>query len=211
MGKLVYGVGINDVDYTVQNKVTTGYVNGRQKMKLIWICPFYRQWKDMLARCYSDKLKSKFPTYKGVYCIEGWHSLSEYKKWAEQQDWEGKQLDKDILVPNNKIYSPETCAFVNKSTNIFLTDRVGERGDCMLGVSWLERLQKFQANCSNMFSGKMEYLGVYHKEADAHEAWRKRKHELAQLVAATESDPRVVEALKGRYSVEEWYSSNVLH
>lgn len=74
MGKLVYSVGVNDVDYVVQNKVTTGYVNGKQKMKLIWICPFYRQWKDMLARCYSDKLKSKFPTYKGVYCVEEWYS-----------------------------------------------------------------------------------------------------------------------------------------
>ena len=31
---------------------------------------------------------------------------------------------------------------------------------------------------------------------EAHEGWRKRKHELAQLVAGEESDPRVVAALK---------------
>ena len=40
---------------------------------------------------------------------------------------------------------------------------------------------------------------------EAHEAWRKHKHELAQFVAATESDMRVVEALKKRYSLDEWY------
>ena len=37
------------------------------------------------------------------------------------------------------------------------------------------------------------------------EAWRKRKHEIAQLVAATESDMRIVEALKKWYSFEEGY------
>jgi hypothetical protein len=42
-------------------------------------------------------------------------------------------------------------------------------------------------------------------EVSDKEAWRKRKHELAQLVAARESDMRVVEALKKRYSFEEWY------
>ena len=51
------------------------------------------------------------------------------------------------------------------------------------------------------------FPGVVQKLEEAHEAWRKRKHELAQLVAAKESDPRVVEALKKKYSIEEWYKS----
>ena len=51
----------------------------------------------------------------------------------------------------------------------------------------------------------MGSLGYFSTPEEAHEAWRKRKHELAQLVAATEVDLRVVEALKKRYSFEEWY------
>lgn len=206
--KFVYGAGVNDVDYIVQNKITTGYVDGKQKMKLIWICPFYRAWKDMLARCYSKKLKTKFITYENVNCVEDWLSLSAYKCWMESQNWEGKQLDKDIISYGNKLYSPSTCAFVNKTTNIFVTDRANNRGDSLIGTSWLERLNKFQVNCNNPFTKRMEYLGVFPEEQEAHEAWRKRKHELAQLVAATETDPRVVEALKKRYSPEEWYKNN---
>lgn len=38
---------------------------------------------------------------------------------------------------------------------------------------------------------------------EAHEAWLKRKLELAHLLAAEQEDPRVAEALINRYSIEE--------
>lgn len=47
--KLVFGVGINDADYNVYK---TGIVDGKQTV--LWICPFYRKWKDMMMRCYSE-------------------------------------------------------------------------------------------------------------------------------------------------------------
>lgn len=40
--KLVCGVGINDADYVVKKQETIGYVNGKRKQKLIWVCPFYQ-------------------------------------------------------------------------------------------------------------------------------------------------------------------------
>jgi hypothetical protein len=79
------------------------------------------------------------------------------------------------------------------------------RGDYPIGVCLYKPTGKYKAQCRNPFSGKKEYLGLFSTQEEAHEVWRKRKHELAQLVAATESDPRVVEALKKRYSFEEWY------
>ena len=42
--KLVCGVGINDADYVVTKQETIGYVDGKQKQKLIWRCPFYKTW-----------------------------------------------------------------------------------------------------------------------------------------------------------------------
>ena len=123
----------------------------------------------------------------------------------EQQDWQGKCLDKDIIVPGNKLYSPKTCAFVLPATNKFVTARDACRGDYPIGVDLFKRTGKYRASCKNLFTGKREHLGYFSTQEEAHEAWRKRKHELAQLVAATESDIRVVEALKKRYSVEEWY------
>ena len=107
--RLVYGVGINDADYVVQKWETIGYVNGKQKQKLIWICPYYSAWKSMLKRCYSSKYQDKRPTYKGCSVSDEWLTFSVFKVWMEKQDWEGKQLDKDLLFEGNKIYSADTC------------------------------------------------------------------------------------------------------
>ena len=123
----------------------------------------------------------------------------------EQQDWQDKSLDKDIIAPRSRLYSPESCAFVLKATNSFVIARDACRGDYPIGVDLCKRTGKYRASCRNPFTGKREHLGLFPTQEEAHEAWRRRKHEIAQLVAATESDPRVVEALKKRYSFEEWY------
>ena len=128
MGKLVYGVGVNDADYVVSINETVGYVDGKRKEKLVWICPFYRTWKGMLGRGYSEKLKLKYPSYKDVTVCEEWHLFSTFRAWMDQQDWEGLQLDKDLLVKGNKIYSPETCLFVSGQVNNFVLERGASRG-----------------------------------------------------------------------------------
>lgn len=207
MKKLVYGVGMNDADYAVEKRETVYYGDGSRKEKQVWVCPFYRTWKDMLKRCFSDKYKAVRPTYENVTCCKEWLVFSNFKHWMEKQDWKGKQLDKDILVPNNKDYSPETCAFVSRTTNMFVTANDAARGEWPVGVCWDKWREKFKAQCKNHFTKKNEYLGLFTCPYEAHETWRKRKHELAQLVAATETNPRVVEALKKRYSVEEWYGN----
>lgn len=205
MRKLVYGVGVNDADYVVTKKETVGYVDGKQKQKQVWVCPFYRAWTSLLGRCFSIEYKTTNSTYEDVTCCEEWFLFSNFKRWMEQQGWEGKELDKDIIFPNNKVYSPETCAFVSSVTNSFVTACNASRGEWPVGVYWDKKVEKFKAMCRNPFTKKQKFLGYFDTTEEAHEAWRKRKHELAQLVAETESDPRVVKALKKRYSYEEWY------
>lgn len=82
------------------------------------------------------------------------------------------------------------------ATNSFVIASDASRGDYPIGVCLYKPTSKYQAQCNNPFTGKNENLGYFSTPEEAHEAWRKRKHEIAQLVAATESDPRVVEALK---------------
>lgn len=205
MGKLVYGVGVNDADYVVKICETVGYFDGKRRRRQTWVCPFYVTWKSMLERCFSETFKAKNPAYKDVNCCKEWLVFSNFKRWMEQQNWEGKELDKDIIFPNSKFYSPETCAFVSSSTNGFILACDAARGECPVGVTWNKKGQKYQASCQNPFAKEHGYLGFFNTPKEAHEVWRKRKHELAQLVAATETDPRIVEALKKRYSVEEWY------
>lgn len=209
MSRLVCGIGVNDADYVVQKFKYLGCgTEGRVKYKRTWVCPFYRQWANMLQRCYSDKCKDKYPTYNNVVCCKEWLTFSKFKQWMEKQDWEGKHLDKDIVYPSSKVYSPETCAFVLPITNNFVIASDASRGQYPLGVCWHKNKEKFKAQCRNPFTGKVEHLGYFLTPEEAHEAWCKRKHELAQLAAAAESDPRVVESLKKRYSSEEWCKHN---
>ena len=63
----------------------------------------------------------------------------------ELQDWEGKCLDKDIIAPGSKLYSPETCSFVLQSTNNFVIASDATRGELPLGVDLLKRTGRYRA------------------------------------------------------------------
>lgn len=106
--KLIYGVGINDAGYAVMKREEAGYVDGKRKRKLVWACPYFRAWSSMLSRCYSTKWHERYPTYKGCTVSKEWHTFSNFRAWMVTQDWEGKSLDKDLLIEGNKIYSADT-------------------------------------------------------------------------------------------------------
>ena len=107
--KLVHGVGINDADYAVANYETIGCVDGKQKQKRVWLCPYYQAWTSMLERCYSAKWHERNPTYKNCTVSDEWLTFSNFKAWMEKQDFEGKQFDKDLLVQVIRFYSAETA------------------------------------------------------------------------------------------------------
>ena len=196
--KLVYGVGINDADYVVEQNKTFN-INGVRKQRLVWYCPYYRMWRNMLQRCYSTKLQERYPTYKGCSVTEEWLTFTNFKSWMERQDSECKHLDKDLLVEGNKVYSEDTCVFVSPMVNTFTTDSGAARGEWLIGVDWHKGASKFSSKCSNPFTKKREHLGYFTCEQEAHNAWLKRKLELAHELAAIQEDPRVAKALVDRY------------
>ena len=198
--KLVYGAGINDADYVVHKFETIGYVDGKQKQKQVWACPYYIAWKHILERCYSVKLHEKHPTYKDCTVSEEWLTFSNFRAWMATQDWGGKHLDKDLLVQGNKIYSAETCVFISQMVNKFTLDSGATRGEWLIGVNWEKDRKKFQARCRNPFTKRTDHLGRFDCEQQAHQAWLTRKLELAHELAAIQSDSRVAKALIERYS-----------
>ena len=198
--KTVFGVVVNDADYVVQQFETIGYLDGKIKQKLVWFCPYYRSWKNMLDRCYSAKKHERNPAYKGCTVSKEWLTFSVFKAWMSTQDWEGKHLDKDLLFQGNKIYGADTCVFVTRAVNNFTLDRGAARGEFLIGVFWHKQSKKFQSKCNNPFTKKLEHLGLFTSEQEAHEAWLKRKLELAHELAAIQTDPRVAKALVDRYA-----------
>lgn len=198
--KLVCGVGFNDADYAVAKYETIMYDDGKQKLKRVWVCPHYRVWVEMLRRSYSAKFQERNPTYKGCSVSTEWLTFTNFKNWMVQQNWKDNQLDKDLLFQGNKVYSADTCVFVTPMVNSFTVDCGASRGEWLIGVCWRKRDGKFQASCRNPFTKKRDHLGHFDSEQEAHNAWLKRKLELAKELATIQTDHRVARALIERYS-----------
>lgn len=189
--KLVFGIGINDANYQIQKNVGGKRVFG---------CPIYQAWYNMLQRCYSARRHLRNPTYAGCTASPEWHRFSNFRQWMLSQDWQGKHLDKDVLYPGNKHYSPTTCVFIASQLNKFLCDAGGIRGEWPIGVCWAKREQKFLARCCDPFDGgKHKFLGYFDCPKAAHHAWRMAKHNHACRYADMQEDPRVAAAIRIRY------------
>ena len=198
--KLVHGVGINDADYIVQKFETIGYNDkGKRIRKRIWLCPFYQRWTSMLSRCYSEKCKARRPNYYNCFVVPEWHYFMTFRAWMIEQDWEGKHLDKDLLLPGNKVYGPDTCVFVDSRVNNFITESNAARGEWPIGVSFHKASGKFRAECGDTGTGKQKYLGLYNDSEEAYQAWLNFKLEQAHILAEEQSDSRISKALIERY------------
>ena len=190
--KLFCGVGVNDADYAVQPRDADG--------RAVW-CPYYEVWGSVLKRAYSPKYHANRPTYIGVTVCEEWHSFMAFRAWMETQDWEGKQLDKDIIVPGNKVYSPATCAFVSSQINSLLIDSAAARGEWPIGVSLQKESNRFQARVKE--NGKGRHLGYFATPEAAHRAWRKEQLRIGRTAARECDDPRVSAGLlRHSYRIE---------
>lgn len=198
--KLVYGVGINDADYSVQKHENVG-----GKQRLLWICPFYQRWCGMFQRCYSVKYHIKFPTYLDCSVVPEWHYFMAFRAWMETQDWEGNELDKDVLIRGNKVYSPETCVFVSKAVNYFFNENLNKSRTCPLGVHFRKGWGKYTAACKDVRSGKIKYIGHFDNPQEAHQAWLAFKLKQAYNLAAEQTDQRVAKALIDRYENYETF------
>tara|TARA_R110001632_G_scaffold83617_9_gene184997 strand:+ start:3880 stop:4521 length:642 start_codon:yes stop_codon:yes gene_type:complete len=78
----------------------------------------YIAWRNMLNRCYCPKTQERQPTYKGCTVAEEWHNFQTFAKWFDENYTDGFQLDKDIKIKANKVYSPDNCMFVSRSDNV---------------------------------------------------------------------------------------------
>lgn len=152
--KLVFGVGKNDDLSLTRTKP-------------------YTAWTSMLKRCYSKKYHDKCPSYVGCSVAEEWRLYSQFLKFYHSHYVDGYVLDKDILIPGNKIYSPERCVFIPERLNSFVLFRDLLRGSLPIGVSASKQTRKFQAKIS--VNGQRKFLGYFDTPSEANEAWAREK------------------------------------
>lgn len=171
--KLVANVGRNDYEGRVR-------IDGE-------LIQSYITWSDMIRRCYDTKFHKKNPTYKDCSVCEEWLSFKNFKEWHDQNYSTGLdkslatrlELDKDLLVEGNKIYSPETCVFIPHKVNVFLANKRSNNQSGYLGVCWDAGAKKWKAQIKDFETHKKKYLGVF---ADIEDA--KKAYQLARTVEA---------------------------
>jgi hypothetical protein len=94
---------------------------------------------------------------------------------------ENFELDKDILIKGNKIYSPETCCFVPKEINLLFTKSNSIRGKYPIGVSCRKKDGKFRAQC--WVEGKQRFLGSFYTPEEAFQAYKEAKEQEIKRLA----------------------------
>ena len=97
----------------------------------------YMTYNHMVQRTKpGGKVQAKYPTYIGTG--NGFGDFQAFADWATQQvgyGVPGYQLDKDLLVKGNKVYSPETCCFLPAEINMALIrDRSHKKSGYPVGI-----------------------------------------------------------------------------
>ena len=188
----VYDIGIIGAKYPVSE----GGIDTKE----------YTLWCNMLKRCYSDTYQKKRPTYEGCKCSENFKSYEYFYEWCQKQVGFGEcgfQLDKDLLVKGNKVYSESTCVFIPTEINSVLIKCTATRGKHLIGVCWSKKSKAFVAMVSRSKRGS-EYLGLFNTEIEAFNAYKQAKENHIKELANNwkdQIDDRAHEALM-KYTVE---------
>ena len=160
------------IGYMGVGKYHCKYLNGVHTME-------YQNWIAMIRRCYDERRKKTYSSYYGTceVCSE-WHNFQVFGTWYEQNFYqvgtERMHIDKDILYPGNKIYSPDTCSLVPQRINMLFMNKPNKRG---LPNGIRKAYGKYLAKYNN------EELGAYTTLEDAYNVYAAKKEENIKQIA----------------------------
>ena len=163
-----------------------------------------RTYHNMYSRCYRECYKKDNPSYEGVTMCDDWlDDPEEFFEWMAEEfyivDDEKMDLDKDILVKGNKLYSPETCCFVPHRINLYFEKLTRE-------PVFQEKTGKYRMDV--MIDGKNIRIGLFDTEEEAKLAYIKYKE--ADLISlANEYKGRIPDKvykaiLNRKITLDDW-------
>lgn len=172
-----YHKGICNVGYVGVGEHKTS-INGKET-------PACKRWHGVLRRGFDTRVKEESPTYKDSSVCEEWHNFQNFAKWYDDNYYEvggeKMELDKDILVKGNKVYSPETCVFVPRTINLLFTKSDKARGNTPIGVCYIKRDNGYRAFCST--NGGHWHSQLFKTEREAFNAYKDFKEQYIKEVA----------------------------
>jgi hypothetical protein len=160
-------------------------------------------WNGIKSRCSNTVADvRKLPLrYQNVTISDEFKDFDKFFNWVIGQKGfgvKGFQIDKDILVKGNTVYSPATCCFVpNKINGLMIRcsrGRSGKRGGVPIGVSVASGKYHAQMMVDRVKVG----LGYYNTVEEAFNAYKVAKEQNIKRMAELykdQLDPRAYEAL----------------
>lgn len=162
-------------------------VNYKRNLSKTEMCRMYH---NMYDRCYSSAYHERSPQYKDCeMCPEWLDDKNNFYDWVLENyytiDKEQIDLDKDILVKGNKIYSPDTCIFAPHSINTYFENLTRE-------PVYLQKLNKYRMDI--WIEDRNVRLGYFDSEEEAKKMYIRHK-EAAILAKADLLQDRIPRAL----------------
>jgi hypothetical protein len=173
-----YDKSVYNVGYIGEGEYKTS-INGSHTIQ-------YDTWKRMMRRCYGDK----YPTYIGCTVAKEWHNFQNFAAWYDNNyyeiEGERMELDKDILIKGNKIYSPNTCIFVPQRINSLFLKSKATRGKLPIGVTWSKRDKVYTVHVTTI-NGK-ETILCYSTPEKAFQIYKIHKEQYIKDIAKEYKD-----------------------
>lgn len=95
-------------------------------------------WTEIIARCYKEDIREKYPSYENCIMCDEWHNYQKFREWYDsnfyQVGTERMHIDKDILFKHNRVYSPETCMIVPQRINMLFMKHRPNKYDLPSGI-----------------------------------------------------------------------------
>lgn len=114
----------------------------------------YIRWAHMLERC------GEYKNYKDVSVCTSWYNFQNFASWSIKQAGYSRnsQLDKDLLIKGNRVYSPDTCCYVPHRVNSLVIKSSGVKEDGLpCGVIWVARDGLYKASYRGLNSERFQY------------------------------------------------------
>lgn len=178
----------NDFYKSVCNNGMVGYGDYIPKINNEHTRP-YVYWREMIRRCYGElrKRELKNKNYEKCYVGYKWKNFQNFGKWFDENYYEingqTMNLDKDLLVRNNHVYSAKKCVFLPQDINKAIMNNNNRRGKYPLGVSFNKSKNAFQVACSTLKEVYGTHIGTFYNSTEAFYAYKKEKEKRLKELA----------------------------
>ena len=142
----------------------------------------YLVWRDIIYRCYKPKVMNRRPCYVNCEVDDRWHNFQNFADWYVKHEFSGLgyQVDKDLLVSGNSVYSPDNCCLLPKEINGKI--QTSNSRTKLVGTTFHKASGRWQSQIR--VDGKQLFLGTFDTQIEAHLAYVEAKefhiHEIAE-------------------------------